>query len=253
MRLNIRGSEINYEVIGSGKPIFIFGGFANDMRTMKSCMEPQFEKIEGWKRIYAEHIGVGDTIIGDNIKTPEDVLMVMNDFVNEIAGGEKFALSGYSFGGYISRYILNRNHNNILGMMLLNPLINTDMRVCDVDREVKEINIRDVEVANRIKERMVNEIRASMIKTNFEFLNMMQEKVGELDIELETFEGSFHNPVLIITGRQDNTVGYRDAFKKLDKYPRASYCVLDMSGHESQISQEKIFNVMVEEWLIRMK
>jgi len=57
---------------------------------------------------------------------------------------------------------------------------------------------------------------------------------------------------LIILGRQDYLVGYRDAFRLVDRYPRASFSVLDSAGHAMQIDQAALFGALVAEWLDRM-
>ena len=61
-------------------------------------------------------------------------------------------------------------------------------------------------------------------------------------------------PILMLngTGRQEATVGYRDQFKMLKWFPRATYIALDKSGHIPQIEQEVIFNTLVKEWLVRV-
>ena len=48
----------------------------------------------------------------------------------------------------------------------------------------------------------------------------------------------FTKPSLIILGRQDYLVGYRDAFRLVDRYPGASFAILDSAGHAMQIDQE---------------
>jgi pimeloyl-ACP methyl ester carboxylesterase len=63
----------------------------------------------------------------------------------------------------------------------------------------------------------------------------------------------FEKPSLIITGRQDCLVGYRDAWNLMDNYPRSSFVVLDMAGHGAQIDQAALFNTLVNEWLDRVK
>ena len=41
----------------------------------------------------------------------------------------------------------------------------------------------------------------------------------------------FDRPSLIVTGRQDCLVGYRDAWSLMDNYPRSGFLVLDKAGH----------------------
>lgn len=63
----------------------------------------------------------------------------------------------------------------------------------------------------------------------------------------------FNKPSLIVTGRQDTGVGYKDTWNFLEQYPRASFVVLDMAGHSLQIEQERLFNALVHELLDRLE
>jgi pimeloyl-ACP methyl ester carboxylesterase len=60
-------------------------------------------------------------------------------------------------------------------------------------------------------------------------------------------------PTLIITGRQDSAVGYRDAWEILDNFPRGTFAVLDRSGHFLPFEQEALFHALVDEWLDRVE
>lgn len=252
MRCAIGNTIINYEVRGSGKPILLFSGFINDMTTMMNCMEPIFCNKEGWKRIYVDHLGVGETSIGEEVKNLEDVFNVITQFVEKVIENEEFVLAGYSFGGYLSRYILNQKFNKVKGLLLINPLIVKNLEECDVDREVDEIEIEDIREQQRIENRILIDMKKASARTDFNFLRTLQEQSRDMNVFLEEFEKPFERPTLIITGRQDTTVGYRDAYKILDKYTRATFCVIDKCGHAVQIEQESLFNCLVEEWLNRV-
>jgi pimeloyl-ACP methyl ester carboxylesterase len=64
---------------------------------------------------------------------------------------------------------------------------------------------------------------------------------------------SFGRPSLILTGRQDSTVGYRAAWALLDELPRATYAVLDTAGHQlGRIERPLPFHALVGDWLERM-
>ncbi|MGC9670528.1 alpha/beta fold hydrolase [Planosporangium sp. 12N6] len=62
----------------------------------------------------------------------------------------------------------------------------------------------------------------------------------------------FERPTLILTGRQDDSVGYVDQFALLPHYPRASFAVVDVAGHNLQIDQPALFDALVREWLDRV-
>ena len=59
-------------------------------------------------------------------------------------------------------------------------------------------------------------------------------------------------PALILAGRQDATVGYLDALKLTENYPRGTFAILDRAGHGLEVEQETLFNSLVEEWLDRV-
>ena len=70
--------------------------------------------------------------------------------------------------------------------------------------------------------------------------------------DVDDLAAPFEKPSLIVTGRQDCLVGYRDAWKLLPNFPRCSFAVLDMAGHGMQIDQASLFNSLVDEWLDRV-
>jgi pimeloyl-ACP methyl ester carboxylesterase len=64
---------------------------------------------------------------------------------------------------------------------------------------------------------------------------------------------TFEKPTLILTGRQDAHVGYRDTFDIIELYPRATLAVLDRAGHALGVEQESLFHVLINEWLDRVE
>jgi pimeloyl-ACP methyl ester carboxylesterase len=63
----------------------------------------------------------------------------------------------------------------------------------------------------------------------------------------------FARPSLFITGRQDQVVGYTDAWNRIEHYPRGTYTVLDAAGHNVHLEQSKITEALVREWLRRVR
>lgn len=61
----------------------------------------------------------------------------------------------------------------------------------------------------------------------------------------------FTRPALILTGRQDSGVGYADQFTLLPHYPRATFAVVDMAGHNLQFEQPELFEALMADWLNR--
>ena len=65
--------------------------------------------------------------------------------------------------------------------------------------------------------------------------------------------GPFPHPVLIVTGRQDSTVGYTRAWDQLADYPHATFAVLDAAGHALPHEQPEVLRALVTEWLDRVR
>ena len=73
MRCNVNDVEVYYDVIGEGIPVIILHGSTLDSRSMTGCMEPIFEQRTGWKRIYIDFPGHGQTPGKDWIKGSDDL------------------------------------------------------------------------------------------------------------------------------------------------------------------------------------
>jgi hypothetical protein len=58
-----------------------------------------------------------------------------------------------------------------------------------------------------------------------------------LDHEPEDASSPFTQPSLFITGRQDQVVGYRDAWARIEHYPRSTFAALDAAGHNVHLDQ----------------
>ncbi|MFN2127060.1 MAG: alpha/beta fold hydrolase, partial [Anaerolineales bacterium] len=61
MKCKLERITVNYETFGEGKPIIMLHGWPLDHRIMVNVMEPLFKNRDGWKRIYPDLPGMGDT------------------------------------------------------------------------------------------------------------------------------------------------------------------------------------------------
>lgn len=87
-----------------------------------------------------------------------------------------------------------------------------------------------------------------------DFLDRLQADPDNyaLSIDVDSLPHPFIKPTLIITGRQDSNVGYRDAWSLLENFPRASFAVLDRAGHYLE-EKDDVNRALVEEWLLRVE
>lgn len=261
-------TELYYETYGEGIPFLVIHGWGVDHQIMSGCMEPFLKKSKfKVKRIYIDLPGMGKSKASNLIKRSDDILNVIIAFIDEVIPNQQFILAGESYGGYLSRALIQKRSKNILGVLLLCPLIYPGSRQGDVppltviekDNDLLD-GLSEIErtyfeymtiVQNRkIWERYKNDILEALLHQDSYFLNQVLE--GAFSYDIEKLEKQFEKPSLIFVGRQDTEVGYKDQFKLLEDYPRASYIVLDKAGHNLQIEQYELFSYLVCEWIERV-
>ncbi|AOR24003.1 alpha/beta fold hydrolase [Clostridium taeniosporum] len=266
MICKVKDININYEIIGEGKPIIMLHGYCVDHRLMTGCMENIFEKRKGYKRIYVDLPGMGKSDSAKWIINCDVMLDILIEFINEIIPNENFLIIGQSYGGYISRGIVYKMIDKVDGVILICPVIKPDKKNRNVPEhvvvkkdkvllsklsfeEAKEINNCLVTQNEEIYKRYKNEVLEPIRIGDVEFLKNFQEEGYELSFDVDKLNKKFEKPVLILLGKQDSCVGYKDAWSILDNFARGTFAVLDGSGHNLQIEQSEVFNSLVSEWL----
>jgi pimeloyl-ACP methyl ester carboxylesterase len=268
MESKLDKATINYKVYGDGKPVLMLHGYQIDSRSLIGCMEPIFEKRKGFKRFYLDLPGMGKTKAG-NIRNSDDILETLIQFINAVFSNQRFLVVGNSYGGYLARGIIFRKSNLIDGMLLICPLIIPERKKRDLpvhkplvvdDELVNQLNPADaaeftpVAVIQKkyVWERFRDEILPGVRVADEEFLAKLWNEGYPFSFEVDKEYEKFEKPTLILMGRKDASVGYRDVWKIIEKFPRASLAVLDEAGHLLQIEKEKLFNYLVNEWLDRI-
>ncbi len=271
MECRVNELSINYEVIGNGRPIVIIHGYSLDHTTMTACMEPIFKNKSNFKRIYIDLPGMGNSSSAEWIKNSDIMLQIVIDFIDKIIPNENFLLAGYSYGGYLSRGIIYKMESRVDGLLLLCPVIIADVKKRNTpshtvlkrdDRllsqlektDAKDFDSMHVIQSNYIWDRFKNEMLPAIRKSNNnKFLDDLKKHGYEFSFDVDRLMEKFGKPTLVLLGRQDSIVGYKDAEGILDNYPRSAYAILDRAGHHLHIEQEKLFNALVAEWVERVE
>jgi pimeloyl-ACP methyl ester carboxylesterase len=273
LRRRIRDLEVYCEIIGEGKPIVMVHGMGVDHRTMKGCMEPVFQNImDKWKRIYFDLPGMGETKGVDWITNSDGMLEFVLEFIDEVIPGEPYLLVGESYGGYLVRGVIRERPKAVGGVLLICPLVVADDEKRDVppcsilvrdstlqeSLNLEERHFLDLFLVNQNAEnweRFRDEMLVGFESGDDAFKARIRDNIESYDFtfDVDQLLIPFERPSLIFTGRQDCLVGYRDAWKLINNYPRSSFVLLDMAGHGLQIEQTLLFNALVIEWLKRVK
>lgn len=269
MECVIKGLSINYEVRGYGKPILLLHGYSVDHRLMFGCMEPIFREKDSYKRIYMDLPGMGKSESAEWIRNSDQMLDIIAGFIDKIIPNENLILVGESYGGLLARGLVYRMAERIDGLFLLCPAIVTNNAERNVPEHIvlskdeallKELDPYEAEgfssmhvvQSRRVWERYRDEILSGIAIGDRVFLDSILNSEYVFSFDCDRLPEKFSKPALFLIGRQDSCVGYKDAWRILDNYPRATFAVLDKAGHNLQIEQAELMNSLVIEWLERV-
>ena len=270
MHHRIRDLDVFYDIRGEGRAIVMVHGFYPDHRLMTGCMEPVLAHVPGWKRIYLDLPGMGRTRSAEWITCADDMLDVLCEFIDAMVPEGTFALAGESYGGYLARGVVKRMPERVSGLALICPVIYAGRgrrtlppRTLIVSDEELEESLAPEErswfaglsvvESPRIWRRTRDEVVSGMKLADVPFLEHFQNTGYAFSFDVDDLPEPFGGPSLIFTGRQDDVVGYRDAWSLVGNYPRATFAAVDLAGHNGQIEQEEVFNALVADWLRRVE
>lgn len=246
-----------------GVPVVAIHGWTPDHRLMTGCLEPVFaRREEPYRRLYPDLPGMGRSS-AEGVASADDVLGCLEDYVDEHVGDQPFVLLGESYGGYLTRALTARRPAQVLGLGLICPVGRAVERE---DRTVPDhqVLVREIEVdqESEFAQIAVVQTRETFERTQREIVvglevadqgalsRIRQRWVLSADPEAGPI---FERPAIMVTGRQDSSTGYADTWALLEHYPRASFAVLDMAGHNAQIERPALFEALVHDFLDRIE
>lgn len=260
-------SVIDYEIFGEGTPILMLHGWSVDRELMKGCMEPIFDLFpEKFRRIYPDLPGMGKSKAGDSIRNADQMLDAILAFVDRVLPGERLLLAGESFGCFLARGFLHKRPDMVDGLLLICPCVipgatpnnvpplrvlrSDDAYFKGLPEEETQgfLSFHSVQT-KEVYARYKAEIEPAFAKFDRDFLEKRLD--GAFSFPLEDLPVPFDKPALILAGRQDHVVGYKNPFRLTEDYTRATFAALDMAGHNLQIEQKALFEALVGDWLRR--
>lgn len=258
----------HYDAFGEGKPLLMLHGWPSDHRHMVADFEPLFAGRPGWRRIYPDLPGMGRTPADPAITCQDEMLDAVLAFIDAVAPGERFVMAGTSYGGYLARGVIHRRAEQIDGVALIVPVVETDAarqqypphQTLVEDPAVLaalgpgEQGLRDMFVVQSMAalESLRANIFPAVAMADHPFLERLAQRYA-FSFDVDLLPAPFPAPALILTGRQDSACGYREAYHILDNFPRATYAVLDRAGHGLGIEQQVLFRALANEWLDRVE
>jgi pimeloyl-ACP methyl ester carboxylesterase len=275
MLCRVRDVEFYYEEAGSGRPLLALHGWPLDHRHMQAALEPLFAGRPGWRRIYPDLPGMGRTRAPDWIASQGQVVELIEELIEALLPGQRFALAGTSYGGWLVRALVHDMGARLDGVAAIVPAMygTSDSpalgrsspslprhRVRRADPafvaalEPGEEGALDMVVSQDVAviERWRRAILPAGAVADTAFLERLRVAGYELGFDPDALAQPFDRPALILTGRFDDVCGYRRAYDLLDAYPCATFAVLDGAGHSLPEEQPALFAALVGDWLDRV-
>lgn len=264
-----------YKSFGEGTPVLFVHGWQLNNDYDIADFEPIFAHATGYRRVYIDLPGMG--------ATPADAstvdLQSMHDkivaFIDQHISPDKFLLVGTSAGGYIARALATRFESQLLGVHLKVPLIEPEnsRRDLDVAKPILEdeavvrlalgdqspslgqILIQTPAYIRSLLAKMTATVFPADAMADHEALDPIRNDSQRYSLDLiqKRREIVFSKPALIITGRHDDVVGYRDSLRLLEVYPRATFVALDRGIHLLPVDEGNLVQSMVLDWLKRVE
>lgn len=229
-----------------------------------------------YRRIYPDLPFMGESSNPAHVRTSDDLLRVVEAFIRAVVPEGPFLLAGESYGGYLARGLRRTFGSRVEGLMLLCPLIvaRTEHRDVPEHRALRVVSGYDGGAPAEAKEgfdavavirdpytwrRAAVEVMCGVSAARSEALEALRARgytfsfddLGSAAQGGEPFDEPCERPALFVLGRQDASVGWKDAFRLAERYPRATFAVLDMAGHNAQIEQAGLLDALTGEWLSR--
>ncbi|SDR61452.1 Pimeloyl-ACP methyl ester carboxylesterase [Rhizobiales bacterium GAS191] len=274
MKCQLDDLEVHYVSLGEGRPIVFIHGWSMDHHVELADYEPIFGRRAGWQRIYFDLPGMGVTPTRDWITDQDRIVDVVLGFIDQVVAGRRFVLAGTSLGAYLACAVLHKRGRDIDGLMLRVPCLVPDdskrtrpaFRPLIEDAqlmawlgaaeaaELGEILVQSHDYIEALRDKLRNRVQPAERAAASICADIRRDPARyALSFDVNALPEPFNPPTLIMAGRQDTSVGYRDAWSVLENFPRATFAVLDRADHGFPLDQKRLFAALVEDWLDRVE
>ncbi|MEV7028264.1 alpha/beta fold hydrolase [Kitasatospora sp. NPDC093558] len=256
-------SRIWHAEFGHGTPVVLIHGYTIDHRLLLP-LDPAFADRPGWRRIYLDLPGHGNSprLPGTtSASTMADAVMAR---IRELVGQERFAVVGQSFGGQLARAVTAEFGEQVLGSALIVPVVRWgEDRTLPEETAVERDDefLAGLSPADR---QVFGSVMARQTEASWDLFRRYlvpgwnaHDRTAAAELEADFLLPTWPEdgvPVhrgrhLLVTGRQDALVGWRDQLALLDHYPRMTVAVLDGVGHNPQVESAGAVRELFGRWL----
>ncbi len=247
---------------GYGTPVLFLHGWSVDHRIMLPLDEMVAAHPHPWRRIYVDLPGFGRSAGDNDIAHSDDIAAAIDTFIDDEIGDLPMAVIGSSFGAGLARRLMARDPQRILGCALICPtaepidvrrlpaplVIDRDeallatLHAADRDDFMSTTVRQDAQMWERFEQCVIPGLRAADP-------DVVERIRPSLSVSPEASGPAFDRPVLMVMGRNDTIVGWRDQLDLAEHYPDSTVVVIDRCGHNAHLEHPEIVAVHLRTWL----
>ena len=254
------GAMLRYDDVGHGHCLLAIHGAYSTHRELASALEPMVAPYDTYRRLYPDLPGMGGSPPHNSIQSSNNVIDLLEHFVEEQIGPHPLLVIGHSYGAHLARGLAVRRPRQVAGLALICPLMPESMNpephvvlqsVVDPAALVHPSHLDDflgyfvVHTAETVQ-RFNEAVAPSLGRFDG---GAVERIMSEWRLDPDPSESAFDGPTLIVTGRHDSVVGYREQLALADLYPRGSYVLLAGTGHALPHERPDVLSVLIGDWL----
>lgn len=248
---------LHYDLRGSGTPIVFIHGAAIDHDAMEQWFEPLFAG-QMHTRLYIDLPGMGATPPLPPAQTDSDhVLAAIAETVTAVLGDQSFDVVGYSYGGYLALALAYQEPTRVQRLFLVCPTL-TGIRGERHVAEHRIIQSAPIAVAAANADYFANYHKVTVVqnpqtwqafqtqvipgirRTNLDALHQLHRDHGthyRLSFEDQLKATNFAQPITLLSGRHDVTIGYTDHAAFMAHQVNGTFGLFANAGHNLPIDQ----------------
>jgi pimeloyl-ACP methyl ester carboxylesterase len=265
----VGGRPVAIREIGEGVPILFLHGFGVDHVSLLSSAASVFERRSGYRRLHVDLPGFGASPADPSIDSSDAAVDFVLELIDEVIGDERFLLVGQSWGAYLARAVIAERRDRILGVALDIPVViathaDRDVAPSLILREepgiLDGVGLIDAgefrQVAVIIDGPAWDSFATTILPAESVADDPTLERIGQryaFTTDVDDIGEPFDRPSLIVVGRQDSVVGYRDALRLVERFPRSTFAILDAAGHLLEGERPELFAALVDDWIDRVE
>ncbi len=252
---------LHVQAYGKGRPVVMLPSFSLDHAAMAEAVEPVFAPVASWRRLYIDLPGTGRSPPGE--PRSDVVVDEVIDAIRSELGGRRFAVAGWSCGGYLAAGVTRRLPQQVSGLMM----VCAGFKIRPEDRDLTGVLPSTPQpgwldhVPPALHDHFTHAVGSQTAKVGERILAALARN-GPTD---ETYLASLREdgfafsdeaaptpcnaPVCFLTGHRDRVIGFASLFGALGSYDHATYISISGAGHYLPPRAARGFAAVTHAWL----